>query len=318
MIASNSRAPRRPGRLIRLIRDIRADWLMYCMFLPGLCYFLLFKYAPMYGLKIAFQDYSVYTGFDSAIWQGFAVFTKLFQRGAFITAFGNNIIISLLKLICGFPIPVILSLMINEVRNQGGKKFYQTAVVLPNLISWVVVYSFMFSLFNLSDGVVPGLLRQFNYGGTIKNLLGEKTTFRAVIVISDIWKSAGMTTVIYLSSITGIDPGLYEAAKIDGAGKLKQMWHITLSSIRPTIVIMLIFRVGSIMHAGFDQIFVLSNSLVISVADIIDTYVYRIGLTELKYSEATAAGLLQSGIGFALVLITNWIAKRIDPESGIM
>lgn len=302
----------------RLVRDVRADWMLYLIFLPGLLYFIVFKYLPMYGVRIAFQSYSIYSGFDNAQWVGLEIFEKLFRRTAFKNAFRNNIIISVMKLLAGFPVPVILSLMIHEVRRRSAKKLFQTAVILPNLISWVVVYSFMYTLFNLSDGVVPGVLKQLEYSGPIKNILGEKETFRAVLVISDIWKTAGMTTIIYLSAITGIDPGLYEAAQIDGAGKLRQTWHITLSSIRSTIVIMLIFRVGSVMHAGFDQIFVLNNSLVTSVADIIDTYIYRIGLTELKYSEATAAGLLQSVIGFVLVVITNWLAKKIDPESGIM
>ena len=302
----------------RLVQYFKNDWLLYLIFLPGLTYFIVFKYLPMYGLKIAFQDYSVYAGFENATWVGFGVFSKLFKRMAFKNAFWNNIIISSLKLLCGFPVPVILSLMINEVRCKPVKKLYQTAVILPNLISWVVVYSFMYTLFNLTDGVVPGVLKNLGYMGPIKNILGEKETFRMVLVLSDIWKTSGMTTIVYLSAIAGIDPGIYEAAQIDGAGKWRQMWHITLSSIRSTIVIMLIFRVGSIMHAGFDQIFVLNNSLVTSVADIIDTYIYRIGLTDLKYSEATAAGLLQSLIGFGLVMVTNFIAKKIDPDSGIM
>ena len=308
----------RKKRMKRLVQYFKNEWLLYLIILPGLVYFIVFKYLPMYGLKIAFQDYSVYAGFENAKWVGLSVFTKLFKRMAFRTAFRNNIIISVLKLVCGFPVPIILSLMINEVRRKPVKKLYQTAVILPNLISWVVVYSFMYTLFNLTDGVIPGVLRAFDYAGPIKNILGEKETFRMTLVLSDIWKTAGMTTIIYLSAITGIDPGLYEAAQIDGAGKLKQMWYITLSSIRSTVVIMLIFRVGSIMHAGFDQIFVLNNSLVTSVADIIDTYVYRVGLKDLKYSEATAAGLMQSGIGFILVMITNFIAKKIDPDSGIM
>lgn len=292
--------------------------MLYLIFLPGLFYFIVFKYLPMYGVRIAFQNYSIYSGFGNAKWVGLEIFEKLLKRTAFKNAFRNSVIISFMKLIVGFPAPVFLSLMINEVRRRPAKKLHQTAVILPNLISWVVVYSFMYTLFNLSDGVIPGVLRQLNYSGPIKNILGEKSTFRIVLVLSDIWKNAGITTIIYLSAIIGIDPNLYEAAQIDGAGRLRQTWHITLSSIRSTIVIMLIFRVGNIMHAGFDQIFVLNNSLVTSVADIIDTYIYRIGLTELKYSEATAAGLLQSGIGFVLVVITNWIAKKIDPESGIV
>lgn len=301
-----------------LLKSLRADWMLYLIFLPGLLYFVIFKYLPMYGVKIAFQDYSIYSGFDNAEWIGLEIFEKLFKRNAFRTAFVNTAIISFMKILVGFPIPVILSLLINEVRSRSLKKVFQTAVILPNLVSWVVVYSFMYTLFNMSDGVVPELLRNIGYSGTIRNLLGDKEIFRWVLTWSDVWKNAGMTTVIYLSAIVGIDPGLYEAAEIDGAGRWQKMWHITLSALRPTIVMMLLFRVGGVMHAGFDQVFVLNNSLVTSVADIIDTYIYRIGLTDLKYSEAAAAGLLQSSIGFTLVVFTNWLAKKIDPDSGIM
>lgn len=302
----------------KLLKNIRSDWMLYAIFLPGLLYFIVFKYLPIYGVKIAFQDYSIYSGFDNAEWVGLEVFEKLFKRNAFKTAFANTAIISFMKLIVGFPVPIILSLLINEVRSRSLKKFFQTAVILPNLVSWVVVYSFMYTLFNLSDGVIPDMLYSMGYSGTVKNILAEKDIFRWVLTWSDVWKGSGMTTIIYLSAIVGIDPGLYEAAEIDGAGRWSKIWYITLSSLRPTIVMMLLFRVGGIMYAGFDQVFVLNNPLVTSVADIIDTYIYRIGMTDLKYSEAAAAGLLQSVIGFTMVMVTNWLAKKIDPDSGII
>jgi putative aldouronate transport system permease protein len=173
-------------------------------------------------------------------------------------------------------------------------------------------------MFNTSSGALPGILRTLGYSGQIGNIMNQKESFLWVIVFSHVWKGAGMGTIVYLAAIVGIDQQLYEAAEIDGAGRLRQIWHITLSSLRPTIVILLIFRVGEMMYAGFDQIFAISNYLVVSSADIIDTYVYRLGMEQQKFAEAAAAGLFQSAIGLVLVLVTNAVAKKIDPDSGIM
>ena len=298
--------------------DVRRDALLYVMLIPGLIYVLMFKYAPMYGVSIAFRDYSIFRGFANAPFVGFENFVKLFNRSAFLRALKNNIIISVLKLVLGFPFPILLSLMITELTRPGVKKFVQTAVILPNFVSWIVINGILYAMFNTSGGALPGLLRSIGYMGEITNIMNQKETFVWVIVFSHIWKGAGMGTVVYLAAIAGIDRNLYEAASIDGAGRLRKMWHITLSSIRSTIVVLLIFRVGEMMYAGFDQIFAISNYLVVSHADIIDTFVYRLGLEQQKFSEASAAGLFQSGIGLFLVLITNCIAKRIDADSGIM
>ncbi len=298
--------------------DVRRDALLYVMLIPGLTYVLMFKYAPMYGVTIAFRDYSIFRGFGNAPFVGLDNFIKLFSRSAFLRALKNNIIISVLKLILGFPFPILLSLMISELIRPEVKKFVQTAVILPNFVSWIVINGILYAMFNTSSGAIPGILKSIGYAGEITNIMNQKETFVWVIVFSHIWKGAGMGTIVYLASIAGIDRNLYEAASIDGAGRLRKMWHITLSSIRPTIVVLLIFRVGEMMYAGFDQIFAISNYLVVSHADIIDTFVYRLGLEQQRFSEAAAAGLFQSGIGLFLVLITNTIAKRIDADSGIM
>ncbi|AEV29401.1 ABC-type polysaccharide transport system, permease component [Sphaerochaeta pleomorpha str. Grapes] len=302
----------------KLMTDIRRDTLLYVMLVPGIVYVLMFKYAPMFGVSIAFRDYSIFRGFSDAPFVGMANFQKLFSRSAFIRALRNNVLISVLKLILGFPFPIILSLMISEIYFSGAKKFVQTAVILPNFVSWIVINGILFAMFNTSSGAIPGLMRSLGYTGDITNIMNQKETFVWVIVFSHIWKGAGMGTIVYLASIAGIDRNLYEAASIDGAGRFRKMWHITLSSIRPTIVVLLIFRVGEMMYAGFDQIFAISNYLVVSNADIIDTFVYRLGLEQQKFSEAAAAGLFQSAIGLTLVLITNAIAKKIDADSGIM
>ena len=322
MVNSGCRPKRRVSAWHSFVRSLRMDFLLYALLIPGLIYFTVFKYAPMYGVIRGFKDYNIVSGLDNANWLGFGIFRDLFQRAAFQRAFMNNIIISFLKILWGFPMPIILSLLINEVRSRAYKKYVQTTVILPHFISWFIIYGMLYALCNLSTGAIPQVLKSINetFGVRIDivNYLAQKETFLNVLIISYLWQSSGYGTIVYLAAITGIDQQLYEAAMIDGAGKLRQMWHVTLPCLRPTIIIMLIFRVGSIMNAGFDQIFAMSNSLVISVADIIDTYVYRIGMEEAKFSLATAAGLFKSVIGLVLVLGTNWIAKKVDPESGIM
>ena len=306
----------RKRRRLKTMHDIRADWMLYALLIPGLVYVILFHYIPMYGVTYAFREYTAVKGLGE--WVGFRTFDKLLAKNAFQRAFENNILISVEKLVCGFPVPIILSLMINEIRSRYAKKLVQTAVILPNFISWFIISGLMFALFNVTSGAIPGIIRAFNPSANIVNIMSDKQSIRALVLISYVWQASGMGTVVYLAAITGIDQQLYEAAMIDGAGKWKQMWHITLATLRPTIIVLFIFRVGNVMNAGFDQIFALSNDLVISKIDIIDTYVYRIGIENAKFSEATAAGLAKSVIGLVLVLVTNWAAKRIDPDSGIM
>lgn len=301
----------------KLIVDLKRDWWLYLMVLPGLIYITIFKYVPMWGVTIAFKNYSIFKGFVDSPWVGFAIFEKLFAKSAFQRALANNIIISIQKFIFGFPTPIILSLMINEIRKLKLKKSIQTAIILPNFISWIVINGLLFAIFSIRGGAFTGLLRSLG-AETVPDVLADKDHFRLVILFSYLWRSGGYGTIIYLSSIAGISQDLYEAAEIDGAGRWKQLCHVTLPSLAPTIVVLLIFRVGDLMYAGFDQIFALQNYLTVSVCEIIDTYVYKLGMESRKFSEATAAGLFQSLIGMVLVLTTNYIAKKIDPESGIM
>ena len=302
----------------QLYRHIKKNWWLYVMLIPGFAYIILFKYLPMYGVTIAFKNYSIFKGYAASPWVGLSNFEKLFTSSGFLNALRNNIIISIQKLVFGFPTPIILSLMINEVRKTQMKKAIQTSVILPNFVSWIVINGLLYALFSTSSGALIGIMRSFGYVGAAPNILGDKEHFRLVILLSYLWKSGGMGTIIYLAAIAGIPQDLYEAAQLDGAGRMKQLWHVTLASLRPTIVMLLIFRVGDLMYAGFDQIFAISNYLVVSVAEIIDTYVYKLGLQGRKFSEATAAGLFQSMIGLILVLMMNHIAKKIDPDSGIM
>ena len=315
-MTQTKRAPNRLKRYRRMWRDIRADWILYLLLVPGMVYVVLFHYIPMLGVANAFRDYSAVTG--AGAWRGLEIFEKLFSRVAFQRAFKNNIIISLFKLMCGFPVPIILSLMINEIRRPKVKKFIQTAIILPNFISWFIISGLLFAMFSVTSGAIPGLIRALNPNAVITNVLQDKDCIRTVVIGSYVWQASGMGTIVYLAAITGIDQQLYEAAMIDGAGKWQQMVHITLPTLLPTIIVLFIFRVGSVMNAGFDQIYALSNSLVVSKIDIIDTYVFKIGIEQAKFSEATAAGLFKSAIGLVLVLTTNYLAKKVDPDSGIM
>ena len=304
--------------LAEFIHSLRMDTLIYVMLIPGIAWFLLFKYVPMYGVTIAFRNYNVFQGFSNAPFVGLDVFRKLFSYADFWNAFRNTIILSLMKLVCGFPVPILLSLMINEIRHSSIKKFVQTAVLLPNFISWVVMGIVIYMIFSPSSGAIAAMMRSLGYEGAMPNLLTNKATFRWVLVYSDVWKSAGYGTIIYLGVIVGIDPTLYEAAQIDGAGWLKSIWHVTLPGLRPTIVILLIFRMGALMNVGFEQIFVMTNPLVNPVAEILDTYVYKIGMSNRQYSLAMAASLFKSAICFVLVLVTNTLSNKIEPGSGIM
>ncbi len=314
----NAVTNKRKNKFYNLLHGIRRDYLLYLMILPGIVYVIIFKYIPMYGITIAFKDYKITSGISKANWVGFDNFIDLFHRNAFQRAFYNNIIISLSKLIFGFPAPIILALLINEIRRSKLKKIVQTSVILPNFISWIVIYGLMTAIFSPNTGIMSSMAHFLGYEGTVVNLLTNKDTFRKLITISYIWQAAGIGTIVYLASISGIDSEQYEAAALDGAGRWRQMWHITLANLKPTIITLLIFRVGGIMNAGFDQIFAISNDIVIAKADIISTYVYRLGLEQRKFSTATAAGLLESMIGLVLVLVMNKIAKTIDKDSAIL
>lgn len=306
----------RSGKRQKLWKEVRADWMLYAFLIPGLLYITLFHYIPMYGVTYAFWEYNPVLG--PGEWVGLEIFRKLFSRVAFQRAFANNVLISVLKLVCGFPVPIILSLMINEIYSRRAKKVVQTAIILPNFISWFIISGLLFAMFNVTSGAFPGLIRALNANAVVTNILSDKESIRTVVIVSYVWQASGMGTIVYLAAITGIDAELYEAAMIDGAGKWKQMWHITLATLKPTIIVLFIFRVGGVMNAGFDQIYALSNPLVVSKIDIIDTYVYKIGIEQAKFAEATAAGLAKSLIGLVLVLTTNAIAKKVDPASGIM
>ncbi|WP_377561684.1 ABC transporter permease [Paenibacillus chungangensis] len=286
---------------------IRADWMLYLFLIPGLLYFVIFKYLPMYGIMIAFQDYSPFKGIAGSPFVGLKHFMRFFEDDAFITVFRNTLLISLYKLIFGFPVPIILALMLNEVRVLWFKRTAQTLFYIPHFFSWVIFGGIVIQVLS-SKGMVNSVIAFF--GGDPILFMAEKSFFRSILVISDILKESGWASIIYIAAIAGVDPALYEAVRMDGAKKRHEIWHVTLPGIKSTIIILFILQLGNILELGVQQVFMLYNPLVYEVGDIIDTYVYRVGLTEQKYSFATAVGLFQATVGLILIYMANFLAKR--------
>lgn len=281
----------------------------FFLLLPGLVYFALFHYWPMAGITVAFKDFRLLEGIMGSPWVGLKWFHILFDAPDFWTALRNTIIISFYKLVFSFPAPILLALLLNEVYHSTFKRVIQTIVYFPHFLSWVILGGILFSLFSSDSGLISFL-------GMKTSPLMDPGSFRGFLVISEIWKDMGWGTIIYLAAISSINPELYEAARMDGANRFHLVRHITLPSITNTIVILLILRTGQILHVGFEQIFILYNPLVFEVSDVIDTYVYRLGLTMGRYSFATAAGLFQSFVGLLLLLVTNGVARRMG-ERGL-
>lgn len=288
-------------------------WL-YIMLLRGLLYFILFKYVPMGGLVIAFKEYSPFRGIWGSPWVGFSQFKKFFDTPDFWRLLRNTLGISLLQLIIYFPAPIILSLFLNEVRHNGYKRVVQTLVYVPHFVSWVIVASLTYQLFNVSDGVINMIIKNLT-GGTI-DILSKGSTFWGLIVGQDIWRETGYGTIIFLAALAGVDQEMYEAARVDGAGRWRLMWHITLPAIKGTIIMMLILRVGGLLNTGYEQIFLMRNDLNMEYADVFDTYIYTRGIVNGQYSFSSAAGMFKSVVGMILVLGSNKISKMCG-EAGI-
>jgi len=275
----------------------------------GLVYFIVFKYWPMYGLAIAFQNYVPGQGFMAGPWVGLTHFRSFLDNPDFTQVFVNTVLISLYRLVFGFFPPILLAVLLNEATKNWFKKTVQAFSYVPHFFSWVIIYGIAFAFLSESAGLVNMWLKQLGIQ-PVSFLISEEW-FRSVLVATDMWKDSGWGTIIYMAAITGINPSLYEAAVMDGANKWKQIWHITLPGIAPVIVLLFILRLGHILDAGLEQILVFYHPLVYSVGDIIDTWTYRMGIQEARYSLASAVGLLKSVIGLTLVVSVNSIAKRI-------
>lgn len=293
---------------------IQHKWL-YLLLLPGFIYLIMFRYVPMGGLVIAFKNYSPFIGIWDSPWVGFDQFKQFFSNNDFFRLLTNTLGISLMQLIFYFPAPIILSLFLNEVRHSGYKRVVQTLVYIPHFVSWVIVCSLTYQLFNVTDGVFNVIYKAIS-GGQTFDILQNAKTFWGLIVGQDIWRETGYGTIVFLAALSGVDQELYEAARVDGAGRWRLMWHITLPAIRSTIIMMLIMRVGSIMNTGYEQIFMMRNDLNLSRAEVFDTYIYTKGIRSGMYSFSTAAGMFKSVVGMILVILADKTAKFFG-ESGL-
>ncbi|WP_419182313.1 ABC transporter permease [Paenibacillus radicis (ex Xue et al. 2023)] len=293
-------------------KGLARDKVLYLLMLPGLLFFLIFKYVPMWGVIISFQDYSPYLGMLGSPWVGFDHFTRFFANPDFWLLFRNTMMISLLSLVFFFPVPIVMSLLLSEVKHRVFKRVVQSIVYLPHFLSWVVVVGITFLLFSQSSGIVNLVLEFIGFSRV--DFLSNPNWFWGMLTAQNIWKETGWGTIIFLAAIAGVDPQLYEAAKIDGANRLRQTWHITLPAIRSVIIILLILRIGQIMDVGFEQVFLMMNGAVSEVSDVFETYVYRVGIQGGQLSYSTAVGLFKSFIGLVLVIGANRLAKRFGEE----
>ncbi|WP_212972801.1 sugar ABC transporter permease [Bacillus sp. J14TS2] len=293
----------------RYVENIKKHWMLYIMILPGIIYYIIFKYIPLFGSVIAFQDYQIFKGIWGSPWVGLDNFRFLFSYQDFFLVLRNTATIALYQLVFSFPAPIILALLFNEVRVLLAKKTLQSLFYLPHFLSWVVVGGIVFELLS-TQGIVNAILGFFDVDPIL--FMQEEKYFRTIVVLSGIWKEIGWGTIIYLAAIAGINPNLYEAAVVDGAGRWKQTIHITIPMLFPTILVLFLLNIGNFLELGFDQIFNLLTPMTYSVGDIIETYVYRAGVLQGQYSMTTAIGLFQSVIGFALLWIFNRLARKTD------
>lgn len=295
-----------------VIYNLRRDKFLYALIAPGVLFFLIFKYIPMWGIVIAFQNYSPYQGVTGSEWVGLEHFIRFFSNPDFYLLFRNTLAISVLNLIFFFPLPIVLSLLLNELRNAVYKKWIQSIVYMPHFLSWVIIAGISFLLLSQSSGIFNKML--VGLGFAKYDFLTNENSFWALLTIQNIWKETGWGTIIFLAAIAGVDPQLYEAAKMDGANRLRQAWHVTLPAIRSVIVVLFILRLGHIMDVGFEQVFLMMNGAVSNVADVFETYAYRLGIQQGQFSFSTAVGLFKSVIGFILVITANKLAKRFGEE----
>ncbi|RTE10675.1 ABC transporter permease [Paenibacillus whitsoniae] len=287
-------------------------WDLYLMVLPALVFLIIFKYVPMYGVIIAFKDYNLIQGVFHSKWVGLQYFRELFTFDEFPRVIRNTLLISLMKLIVGFPAPIALALLLNELRLEKFKRAVQTVTYLPHFISWVVIGGIAVDLLSPNSGIVNKVIQALGFQPIF--FLSDEGLFRWILVFSDTWKEIGWGAIIYLAALLGINEELFQAATVDGAGRLRQIWHISLPGIRSTIVILLLLRIGHVLDAGFEQVLVMYNPTVYDVGDIIDTYVFRVGLGTMQFGLTTAAGLFKSVIGCILLVMANTIARRMGEE----
>ncbi|MFC4810968.1 ABC transporter permease [Paenibacillus sp. GCM10023250] len=283
--------------------------------LPAVLWMIVFNYVPMYGVIIAFQEYTPFQGFIHSPWLGLGNFRELFADPTFRQSLTNTFTISVAKLAFGFPAPIILSLLLNELVFKRFKRIVQSLTYLPYFVSWVLVVGFMYTLLDPETGVISKLLVKLHLIGSDVMLMGSAHSFLTLVVVTEIWKNIGWNSIIYLAAIAGIDPQLYEAAVVDGANRFQRVWHITLPALKPTIIILLILSIGGLVNSNFDQMFLMQNSMTQDAANVLAVYSYKTGLVSGRFSYGTAIGLFQSLVAFVLMYIANYSSRKLTKES---
>lgn len=294
------------GKMSTIRHFVKYKWL-YIFLIPGFTYLLIFKYIPMFGILIAFKDFSLVRGIWASSWIGFDNFQYLFQSADFYKVLRNSLLLSFYQIVFGFPAPIILALMLNEVRHVLFKRVSQTVLYLPHFISWVVLAGMIINFLSPSTGPVNYVIKELGYDPI--SFLLKPEYFRTILVSAEVWKGAGWGTIIYLAAMTSISPSLYESAKLDGASRIQQIRYITLPGIASTITVLLVLQMGHVLDNGFEQVFLLYNPTTYDVADVFETYTYRIGLLDGRMSFAAAVGLFKAAVGLAMVLVANRVAK---------
>lgn len=304
--ASKKTVKRHKGKLFGLDSEMLC---LYSMLIVPVAYFVIFRYLPMFGFAIAFQDYNIFEGILGSKFVGLENFREIFKMQDFMQAFKNTFVLSILSIVIGFPGPIILALMLNEIRRSAFKKTIQSIVYLPHFLSWVIIGGMLERLFSEKYGIVNNGLSFLGMSRIPFLTDGGWWTFTYVLAV--IWQGIGWGSIVYLSAITSISDELYEAARVDGCGRFRQMWNITLPGIRPTIITMLLIQIGNVLNIGFEKAYALGNSMVTQYSDILATFVYRIGIQNARFSIAIAVGLFQSVVGFALLSGANYLVKKM-------
>ena len=292
----------------------KRDWQLYLMLILPVAFYLIFCYKPMIGVIIAFQKYNIFKGMWDSPWVGFENFRFVMSMPDFPKALWNTLLLNVAGLIAGFPVPIVLAIMLNELKSISFKKVSQTLLYLPHFLSWIIIGGMVLQIFSPQSGIINSTLMKWGWIDKSIPFLTEGTHWQITYTLIGVWQSMGWGTILYLSAITGINMELFEAAKIDGANKWQQIWHVTLPGIRSTIVILLILNIGQMMNISFDRPYVLGNPQVQNYCDVLSTFVYRAGITNGKFARATAIGLFQSVVGMILILSANFVTKRLGEE----
>lgn len=298
----------------RLKNDIVRNWQLYLLLLPAVVAIIMFAYVPMYGIQIAFKDFKPVHGIWGSEWVGFDQFKRFFTSNQFGNILGNTILLSVYSIVAGFPAPIILALMLNQISAQRFKKVLQTVTYMPHFISTVVMVGIISVFFTPSTGLFGHIARTLGVTDP-PNLLSQRTAFRPLYVFTNIWQHTGWDSIIYLAALSGVDIALYEAAMIDGANRFQRVVHIDIPCILPTIVILLILTAGNVMNVGFEKVFLMQNDLNLPVTEVIPTYVYKIGLRSMQYSYSAAVGLFNTVVNFILLVLVNTVSKRVGETS---